>query len=386
MKLNGLLSVGDFARAAGDFLPDCVRGYVEGGTEDCRTLEANTRAFENVQFRPRGLVGVAERDQGVELFGQHYASPIGIAPMGVTTICRRHCDTALAEGARDSNIPFVLSGLSTTPMETLRESLEGFWYQGYLPGDTTVVGPLLDRLKQNGVSVLVVTIDTPVGANRENNQRAGFTIPFQPSWKLFWDGVRHPRWSFQVFGQTLLKDRRIPRFTNVTANPIGHRITENPPGGLRQGRDRLNWEHMAWIRERWQGPLVLKGVGHPADAERAAKEGMDGIIVSNHGGRQLDGAQASLAALPEAVAAVPADFPVMVDGGFRRGGDVLKAVALGARMVFLGRPMLYGATVGGVAGVRRIAEIMHNEIDCNMALLGCRTLAELDSSLLTQPR
>ena len=386
MKLKEFLSVRDFARAAGDFLPDCVRGYVEGGTEDCRTLEANIRAFENVQFRPRGLVGVADRNQTVELFGQRYASPIGIAPMGVTAICRRHCETSLAKGARISKIPFVLSGLSTTPMETLRESMDGFWYQGYLPGDTTVVGPLLERLKENGVSVLVVTIDTPVGANRENNQRAGFTIPFQPSWTLFWDGVRHPRWSFQVFGQTLVKDRCIPRFTNVTADPVGYRITENPPGGLRQGRDRLNWEHMAWIRERWKGPLVLKGVGHPGDAERAAKEGMDGIIVSNHGGRQLDGAQASLSALPEAVAAVPANFPVMVDGGFRRGGDVLKAVALGARMVFLGRPMLYGATVGGTAGVQRIAEIMHNEIDCNMALLGCRTLADLGPSLLTQTR
>lgn len=384
MKLKKLLSVSDFARAAGDFLPDCVQGYVEGGTEDCRTLRANTEAIERVQFRPRGLVGVENRDQSVELFGQRYASPIGIAPMGVTTMCRRHCEVALAEGARDANIPFVLSGLSTTPMEMLRHSMEGFWYQGYLPGDTSVIGPLLDRLKANAVSVLVVTIDTPVGANRENNQRAGFTIPFQPSWKLFWDGVRHPRWSMQVFGQTLWKDRSIPRFTNVTADTTGYRITENPPGGLRVGRDRLNWEHMAWIRERWSGPLVLKGVGHPADAERAAKEGMDGIIVSNHGGRQLDGAQGALDALKEAVAVVPQSFPVMVDGGFRRGGDVLKAVALGARMVFLGRPMLYGATVAGSAGVNRIAEIMRTEIDCNMALLGCRTLQDLDSSLLSQ--
>lgn len=383
MKLKTLLSVADFARAAGGFLPDCVRGYVEGGTEDCQTLEANLRAFDSVRFRPRGLAGIEVRDQSVELFGRRHPSPIGIAPMGVTTICRHRCETFLAEGAREEGLPFVLSGLSTTPMETLRETSDEFWYQGYLSGDTERIGPLLDRLKHNGVSVLVVTIDTPVGANRENNQRAGFTIPFRPSWQLFWDGVRHPRWSMQVFGQTMWQDRSIPRFTNVTADPVGHRITENPPGGLRQGRDKLNWGHMAWIRERWDGPLVLKGVAHPDDARRAAAEGMDGIIVSNHGGRQLDGAQASLDALPEAVAAVPSGFPVMVDGGFRRGSHVLKAIALGARMVFLGRPMLYGATVGGTAGVRRIAEIMRAEIDCDMALLGCRNLAEVNASILT---
>lgn len=382
MKLEHLLSVADFANETSRFLPNCVRGYVEGGTEDCQTLESNLRAFKSVQFRPRGLAGVTTRDQSVELFGRRYSSPIGIAPMGVTAICRYGAEASLAEAASNDDIPFVLSGLSTTPMEELCKINDALWYQGYLPGDTERIGPLLDRLKHNNVSVLTVTIDTPVGANRENNQRAGFTIPFQPSLKLFWDGVCHPRWSLQVFGQTVFRDRNIPRFTNVTADKQGYRITENPPGGFRQGRDNLSWEHMAWIRERWAGPLVLKGVAHPEDAMRAAAHGMDGIIVSNHGGRQLDGAQASLDALPAVVAAVPASFPVMVDGGFRRGTDVLKAIALGARMVFLGRPMLYGATVGGTAGVRRISEIMRSEIDCNMALLGCRTLSEVNESIL----
>lgn len=384
MKLEKLLSVEDFAREAGKFLPDCVRGYVEGGTEDGRTLAANRQAFDSVYFRPRGLAGVAVRDQSVELFGRRYPGPIGIAPMGATLICRYRSETALAEAAREKGIPFVLSGLSTTPMEKLRETNKDLWYQGYLPGDTERIGPLLERLKRNGVSVLVVTIDTPVGANRENNERAGFKIPFQPSWKLFWDGVRHPRWSWQVFGRTLWRDRSVPRFTNVTADTVGFRITEEPPGGLRHGRDALDWSHMAWIRERWDGPMILKGVAHPDDARRAAEHGMDGVIVSNHGGRQLDGAQGALDALPAVVAAVPDDFPVMIDGGFRRGTDVLKAIALGARMVFLGRPMLYGATVAGTAGVQRVIEILETEIDRNMALLGCSTLQEVNASILAQ--
>lgn len=274
--------------------------------------------------------------------------------MGVTAICRHDCERALASAATEAGLPFVLSGLSTTPMERIREAAPHFWYQGYLPGDPARIGPLMDRLQHNGVEVLVVTIDTAVGANRENNQRAGFTIPFRASARLFVDGVLHPRWTAQVFLRTLLKDRGIPRFTNVVADPQGFRITEEPQGGFRQGRDRLDWSHLEWMRARWPGRIVLKGVAHPDDARAAVRSGLDGVIVSNHGGRQLDGAEASFDALRAIVPAVPEGFPVMVDGGFRRGTHVLKAIALGARLVFLGRPMLYGATVAGPRGVARV--------------------------------
>ncbi|CAB3672065.1 (S)-mandelate dehydrogenase [Achromobacter denitrificans] len=377
MNSKNLLSVADFERAAQSVLPRAVFGYVNGGTEDCLTLEANRSAFRSVQFRPRGLVGVADRTQAVELWGRRYRHPFGIAPMGVTAMCRHRCEWDLAKAASDAEIPFVLSGLSTLAMETVRKADADFWYQGYLPGDKEVIEPLMRRLRANGVNVLVVTIDTPLGANRENNQRNGFTIPFKFSRGLLWDGIRHPRWSANVFARTLLSDREIPRFCNVVADARGYRITEEPKGGLRGGRDRLDWSHLEWMREAWPGRIVLKGVAHPGDAQMAERIGLDGLIVSNHGGRQLDGAQGSLDALSDVVAAVASTFPVMIDGGFRRGTDILKAIALGARMVFMGRPFLYGASVAGQAGVTRIIDILGAEIDRNLGLLGCRDVTEL---------
>lgn len=377
MSSKNLLSVADFERAAQSVLPRAVFGYVNGGTEDCLTLEANRSAFRSVQFRPRGLVGVADRTQAVELWGRRYRHPFGIAPMGVTAMCRHRCEWDLAKAASDAEIPFVLSGLSTLAMETVRKADADFWYQGYLPGDKEVIEPLMRRLRANGVNVLVVTIDTPLGANRENNQRNGFTIPFKFSRGLLWDGIRHPRWSANVFARTLLSDREIPRFCNVVADARGYRITEEPKGGLRGGRDRLDWSHLEWMREAWPGRIVLKGVAHPGDAQMAERMGLDGLIVSNHGGRQLDGAQGSLDALSDVVAAVASTFPVMIDGGFRRGTDILKAIALGARMVFMGRPFLYGASVAGQAGVTRIIDILGAEIDRNLGLLGCRDVREL---------
>lgn len=377
MNSKNLLSVADFERAAQSVLPRAVFGYVNGGTEDCLTLEANRSAFRSVQFRPRGLVGVADRTQAVELWGRRYRHPFGIAPMGVTAMCRHRCEWDLAKAASDAEIPFVLSGLSTLAMETVRKADADFWYQGYLPGDKEVIEPLMRRLRANGVNVLVVTIDTPLGANRENNQRNGFTIPFKFSRGLLWDGIRHPRWSANVFARTLLSDREIPRFCNVVADVRGYRITEEPKGGLRGGRDRLDWSHLEWMREAWPGRIVLKGVAHPGDAQMAERMGLDGLIVSNHGGRQLDGAQGSLDALSDVVAAVASTFPVMIDGGFRRGTDILKAIALGARMVFMGRPFLYGASVAGQAGVTRIIDILGAEIDRNLGLLGCRDVTEL---------
>ena len=230
----------------------------------------------------------------------------------------------------------------------------------------------------------MVTIDTCVGANRENLQKLAFTVPFKMSSSVVLDGMRHPRWSVNVFMRTLLGSG-VPRFANLYEE-IGPPITQDPPNGFRGERDKLSWEHIRWIRENWPGKLVLKGVMHAEDARMAAAAGVDGVIVSNHGGRQLDGCISPLQALPDVVAAVPAGFPVMVDGGFRRGSDVLKAVALGASMVFTGRPQLFGAAVGGNAGIRKVAEIFRSEISTNMALLGCRTLADVTPDLIAPVR
>jgi len=380
VRLDELLSVHDFELEARKRLPSAVFTYVRGGTEEGQTLRHNRSVFEHIAFRPRGLAGVAVRSQKTMLWGEPVDSPIGIAPMGATAICRRQCDLDLARAAHAASIPFVLSGLSTVPLEHVLNQAPGTWYQGYLAGDLERIGKLIARLQATRVGVLVVTIDTAIGANREHNQRSGFSIPFRLSAGLASQGVLHPRWAVGVFANTLLRDG-IPQFCNVAAEG-GFRITEEPKGGFREGRDRLTWEHVRWIRERWNGRLLVKGVLHPADAELAVRTGLDGLVVSNHGGRQLDGAVATLEALPDIVASVPRDFPVMVDSGFRRGTDVLKAIALGARLVFLGRPMLYGASVAGEAGVTRVIEIMKTEIDRNLALLGCPDVVNLDAGWL----
>nr|WP_299787830.1 alpha-hydroxy acid oxidase [Ramlibacter sp.] len=384
IRLDRFLSVADFERAARRRLPRLVHEFVAGGTEDSVSLRANREAFETLMFRPRGLSGVAGVSQSVELWGRRYASPIGVAPMGVTAICRHECELALARAAQAAELPFILSGASTMPMEQLQRETPGIWYQGYFPGDTARLGRILQRLQRAAVDVLVVTCDTPVAGNRENNLRNGFLIPFRPSARLAWDGMLHPRWLVDVLARTLLTSG-VPRFTNLYEE-IGPAITEEPAQGFRGGRELLTWEHLSWLRERWPGRLVVKGILHPADAREAAARKLDGVIVSNHGGRQLDGAMAPLLALPAIKAAVPADFPLMIDGGFRRGADVLKAVALGARIVFLGRPMLYGATIAGQAGVGRVIDILKAEIQRNLSLLGTADIRNVGAGLLQPGR
>ncbi len=382
MKLGRLLSVSDFEHAAAKRLPRCVYGYVRGGTEDERSLRANHQAFDDLGFVPRGLNIVDGREVSTELWGRRYAMPLGIAPTGLAGLVWHECDLALARAAKQAEVPFIISGSSSVPLERLQEECRENWYQAYFPGDRSRMSRILERLRATGVGVLVVTIDTCVAANRENNARMDFTIPFRMTPRLFWDGVLHPRWSIGVFMKTL-RANGVPRFANLYEE-IGPPITQEPAHGFRTGRDRLCWDDIAWLREQWKGRLVLKGVMHCEDARRAEQIGADGIIVSNHGGRQLDGTISSLAALPEVVRSVSAGFPVMVDGGFRRGTDVLKAIALGAKLVFVGRATLYGAAVAGEAGAARVLSILASELDRNMALLGCSQLSEVSRDLLAR--
>lgn len=383
-RLQRYLSVADFERAARRRLPRLVHAFVSGGCEDEVSLLANRAAFQAYMLRPRGLVGVAGISQSVELWGRRYQSPIGVAPMGVTAICRHECDRAIALAAREAGIPYILSGASTYPLERLQQEVPGIWYQGYLPGEEERLGRIIERLKRAAIEVLVVTSDTAVAGNRENNERNGFSIPFRPSLKLALDGALHPRWLVQVLARTLLSGG-VPRFENLYEE-AGPPITGEPAQGFRGGRDRLTWEHMSWLRDRWPGKLVVKGLLHPADAREAVSRGLDGIIVSNHGGRQLDSALPSLQALDTICRAVPRTFPVMVDSGFRRGTDVLKAIALGARLVFAGRPFLYGAAVAGQAGAYRVAQILSSEIQRDLALMGVPEIGGLGRDRVVRAR
>ena len=382
-RFASYLALDDFEAAAKRHLPRMLYGFISGGVETNASRQANLDSYQDYAFIPRYLVDVSRRSHAKMLFGRAYAAPFGIAPMGASAICAYRGDLAFAQAAADANIPMILSGASLIRLEEVRAASPTAWYQAYLPGDPSRIEPLVDRVAAAGYEVFVLTVDIPVAANRENNVRSGFSIPIKPSAKLVWDVMTHPGWSVGTFARTVVQ-HGIPHFENLDATrgpPVISRHLERAVGN----RDQLSWEHVKLIRRRWNGPLVIKGVLSVADARAARDHGIDGIMVSNHGGRQLDGAIAPLRALPQ-IAEAARGMTVILDGGIRRGTDVLKALALGADFVFAGRPFLYAAAVGGEAGVRHAIELLSTEIGRDMALLGVSDLSEVRPELLTRAR
>lgn len=379
-RLRPILSLADFEAAAKRALPRPIFGYIAGAAEDGKSLAVNRTAFDEFKFRPKVLVDVSGRSQAAEIFGQRYASPFGIAPVGISAIAAYRGDVVLAQTAREEQIPAIMSGTSLIPMEAVHAAAPGTWFQAYLPGDATRRDALIERIEAAGFATLVLTVDIPVWANRENNVRTGFSLPLRPSVRLAFDGVSRPRWLAGTFARTLLSSG-MPHFENSFATR-GAPILSASAIRDTTGRDHLNWTDIERIRQRWRGNLVIKGILHKSDAERAVALGADGIIVSNHGGRQLDGAVEPLAVLPEICESVAHKTTVMMDSGIRRGGDVLKALALGARFVFLGRPFIFAAAIGGAEGVRHAITLLRDEVDRNMAMLGAQTLADVNNSVI----
>lgn len=375
-----ILNLDDIEIAARGRLPRAIYGFAANGSERGASVLANARSFERWSLLPRTLMNVASMDQSTTLFGERHASPFGIAPMGGCSLFAHRADLALAQGARNSRIPFVLSAASSVPLEQVMDAAPGSWYQGYIPGDEARISALLARLRSAKVGVLVITVDVPVASNRDRDRRLGFTVPLKPRFSLAVDGLLHPRWLVNTLARTLLTDG-IPRLPNFGGEASGPPIIATPSPAARSDRERFTWAHVALIRRQWGGALVIKGVLSAEDARIARNAGVDGLIVSNHGGRQLDGAAAPLDVLPE-VLDMAGDLPVCLDGGIRRGTDALKALALGARFVFLGRPMLYAAAIGGQAGVEQAVRILQSEIKTSLALLGCNRIDELRSSHL----
>ena len=379
--LRNILSLDDLEAAGRSHLPRCLFGFVSGGVETNASLRANREAFADWALRPRMLVDTSGRNHAAQLFGRHYAAPFGIAPMGATVLSCCDGDAVLARAAAAANIPFILSGASLIPLERIIAENPAAWFQAYIPSDRDRIGPLVERVARAGYATLVVTVDVPVSANRENNVRNGFTLPLRPTVRLALDGLTHPRWLLGTALRTL-RTSGMPHLENMGATrglPIVSPDAERDYGK----RDALNWDDIAWIRERWRGKLVIKGVLIAEDARRARQIGLDGIIVSNHGGRQLDGATASLRALPEVIPEA-GEMTVMLDSGVRRGTDVLKALALGASSVFIGRPFLFAAAIAGEAGVGHAINLLSLEIDRDLALLGCNDLASLGPGFLTR--
>ena len=277
----------------------------------------------------------------------------------------------------------IMSGSSLIPMEEVARIDGSDWFQAYLPGDRPGIEALIERIERAGFRNLVITVDYAVPPNPDNNRRSGFSSPIRPSARLALDGLLKPRWLYETFYKTL-RHHGIPHFENNHATRGIPVISRNVNRDF-SGRTHLDWDYLALVRERWPGNLVVKGILHPEDAKRARDHGADGIIVSNHGGRQLDGTIAPLRALPDIVEAV-GDYPVMIDSGFRRGTDVLKALALGARFVFFGRPFNYAAAYAGEAGVEHAIRLMREEIARDMALLGITEIQQMDKSRLREVR
>ncbi|WMS44681.1 alpha-hydroxy acid oxidase [Acuticoccus sp. MNP-M23] len=378
-RLRNVFNLEEFEAVARRHLPRGVFGYVAGAADAWTALGDNRSDFAHVKMMPRVLVGHATRDQATTLFGARYNHPFGIAPMGLSALAAYDGDVVLARAAHALGIPAVMSATSLTSLERVANEGPSRWYQAYLPGDDERIVAMVDRIAAAGYEVLVMTADVPVAGNREDSKRDKFGAPLKPSLDVAMQGLVRPAWLWETMLRTL-RVHGMPHFEN-------NDVKRGPPIIAKEvvrsfaGRASLSWHHAQIVRERFKGKVVIKGIIAPEDAARAAALGMDGIIVSNHGGRQLDSSLSSIAALP-AVKAAAGNMTVMLDSGVRRGSDVLKAMALGADFVFVGRPFLFAAAVSGVPGVEYAASLLSAEIDRDMAMLGLGSLDALDENVL----
>jgi (S)-mandelate dehydrogenase len=388
MKLEHAVNIEDLHRIAKRKLPKIIFDFIEGGLEDERGLARNRAAFHKHRLLPRYLVDVSVRDQSATIFGHIYASPFGISPTGGAGLYRRDGDLLLAEAAAAANIPYIMSGGSNAAMEeAVRIAPNNTWFQLYAARDGNLSDALIGRARDCGVDALVLTVDVPVHSKRERNWRNGFAtvrnggvveaLKLKPA--ILLEAMTHPRWVIDY-----VRHGGAPTLGNWAphAGDGADKAAAIALGRSQTPAAAQTWRDLERYRRLFPRPLVVKGLLHPADAVRAAELGVDGIIVSNHGGRQLDQAPASLDALPAIAAAVGDRLTVMLDSGVRRGADILIALCLGARFVFFGRPTLYGAVAGGVAGVKKAVDIFRNEIDLVMAQVGCPSIAELGPDFL----
>jgi L-lactate dehydrogenase (cytochrome) len=378
-SLRRYLALDDFEPIARRRVPKMLYGYIAGATETDAALCDNRRAFEEYGFVPRVLNDVSGREQTTQLFGKTYASPFGIPPMGSAALCAYRGDVVLARAAATANVPMILSASSLITLEDVRRENPDAWYQAYLAGEPSRIEPLVDRVAAAGYDTFVITADVPVPANREKNIRNGFQVPLAITPRVAWDTITHPDWLFGTWARTLA-NYGMPHFENMDAMRGPPVLSKNLMRNIGH-RDQLAWKHVELIRRRWKGKLVVKGLIAPADFRIARESGVDGVIVSNHGGRQLDGTVSALRTLPE-IAAEAGGMTVMMDGGIRRGTDVIKALALGAHFVFVGRPFLFAAVAAGEPGVQRAVTLLRDEIDRDMALLGVRSVSEISADLV----
>ena len=373
MNICDAINLEDLRHMAKRYLPKIAFDYIEGGVDDEDGLNHNQAAFRRHRLIPQYLVDIATRNQTARLFGHDYASPFGIAPTGLAALFRPGADMMLAQAAREANIPFILSGASTGSIEDLGKlAPDHGWYQLYAARDKTISEDMIRRVHEAGLKTLVFTVDVPIHAKRERNRRNGFSRPLKLSLATKIEALRHPHWlaGYLKNGKPTFANWAAYAGDDPTSDQVADLVATQTPAPI-------TWRDVENFRNLWPDFLVLKGIMSTTDAVRAADMGVDGIIVSNHGARQLDRAPSPLDVLPAIKAAVGERMTVMFDSGIRRGSDVLTALCLGAEFVFLGRSTLYGVTVGGLAGATHAIDILRGEIDVVMGQAGISDFGQL---------
>ena len=372
--------MGDFRELARRRLPRVLFEYIDGGAYAEVTLKRNVADFEAIALRQRVLRDMSAVDLGVEVLGQNLALPVGLAPVGMAGMYRRRGETQAARAAAAAGAPFCLSTVGICGVEEVAATGVAPWFQLYMLRDRGYVRELIARARAAGCPVLVFTVDLPISGARYRDVRSGFTGASGPAAALrqAFDGLAHPAWLWDVWAQGR------PHSLGSVAGALapGARVGDFL-GWINANFDRsVTWADMDWLRQQWDGPILIKGVLDAEDARQAARVGAQGVVVSNHGGRQLDGVRASISALPRIADAVGGELDVLLDGGVRSGLDVLKALALGARACLIGRPWAYALAAGGEAGVARLLELIRAELTVAMILTGRRSAREAGPDLL----
>ncbi|MGI6852272.1 alpha-hydroxy acid oxidase [Mesorhizobium sp. 1B3] len=389
-RLKNVVNVDEVRLAARRYLPGFLYDFIEGGVDGEEGLARNESAFSQHSLMPRYLIDVSRRNTATKLFGRSYAMPFGISPTGPAALFRPDADLLLARAAADANVPFILSGAAGAALEDIHAVAPGRnWFQLYTARERQISHDQIRRAADVGMDVLVVTVDTPVTPKRERHLRNRISVPFEITpgivLRMTRELLMHPTWFARFFASG-----GMPAMANWTAYmSAGASAAESAtfffnqafvPGDV----GTPSWRDLETYRNLWKGTLVVKGFLHPDDAVRAADIGCDGLIVSNHGGKALDRAPASLDALPAIKKAVGGRMTLMLDSGVRRGSDVVIALCLGADFVFAGRPTLYGVAIGGQAGAKKVLDIIAHEIDLIMATIGCDSTDRLDEHFLTE--
>jgi L-lactate dehydrogenase (cytochrome) len=385
MKLSPseVVNISDLRRLAQKRAPKAVFDYLDGGADSEITLSENTRAFRDILFRPRQAVAFGDCGLSVKVLGKEISFPAMLAPVGYSRMMHPGGEVVAARAAGEAGTGYILSTISGHKMENVKAATSGpAWYQLYLVGGRGAAEGAIDRARKAGFSALVITVDTAVAGLRERDPRNGMKellggsifakMPFLP------EIMSHPRW---LAG--FLMDGGLPKLENIVIPGKGPMELLDVSASLAQSA--VSWADFPWIRQLWNGPIVVKGILIADDARRAVEEGASAVVVSNHGGRQLDEVYPTIRALPDVVAAVGKQTEVLMDGGIRRGSDIVKALCLGARAVLVGRAYAYGLAAGGYEGVKKAIQILRDDVERTMRLLGCPSVAELNDSYIEYP-